>query len=181
LLNEAERKTALSMVRRAVETAIREGGHPQPQPHLPILSCPSAAFVTLSRGGQLRGCIGVLEPTRPLAETLLHCAVAAATQDRRFPPVAVAELPELQYEISILSGLQEVRSPEEIEVGRHGILIEAEGLRGLLLPQVAVDQRWDRDTFLDQVSLKAGLPVGAWKSGAQLWTFTAEVFSEEGS
>lgn len=179
-LDQAERRAALALVRRAVEVCVAEGRHAEPLPDTPCFRIHYGAFVTLSLGGRLRGCIGVVEAVRPLGETLVHCAVAAATEDLRFPPVSPDELPELRYEISILSSLREAASPEEIEVGRHGILIEAGSRRGLLLPQVAGEQGWDRDTFLEHVCQKAGLQPGSWRSGCRLWIFSAEVFREEG-
>lgn len=179
-LDQAQRRAALDLVRRAVEAHVAEGRQAEPLPDAPCFRIHYGAFVTLLRGGRLRGCIGVVEAFRPLGETLVHCAVAAATEDVRFPPVSSDELPELRYEISILSSLREAASPEEIDVGRHGILIEAGSRRGLLLPQVAREQGWDRDTFLEHACLKAGLPPGSWRCGCRLWVFSAEVFREEG-
>ena len=107
-----------------------------------------------------------------------ECAVAAATEDPRFPPVSPDELSSLRVEISVLTPLVLIR-PEEVEVGRHGLMIAQGRRRGLLLPQVPVEWGWDRETFLDQTCVKAGLPPSAWRHGATLWAFTAEVFGEE--
>jgi AmmeMemoRadiSam system protein A len=141
---------------------------------------PQGAFVTLkTRGnGHLRGCIGHVEADQPLASTVRRMAVAAATQDPRFPLVTQEELDTLRLEISVLSPLAPIR-PEAVEVGRHGLLVRFSGRSGLLLPQVPVAQRWDRETFLDHTCRKAGLPPDSWRDPAcELLGFTAEVFGE---
>jgi len=178
-LSEEEHRLALSLIRRAVELFVREGRQLEPGDSTPSFSRRQGVFVTLTVPEGLRGCVGTVESPGPLSETLVHCAIAAATKDTRFAPVSEAELPRLRYEVSILSDLQRADSPDELQVGTHGVLVESGSRRGLLLPQVAVAHRWDRETFLDQVCIKAGLPAGAWRSGAALWLFTAEVFGEE--
>ncbi|HEX2721207.1 MAG TPA: AmmeMemoRadiSam system protein A, partial [Candidatus Deferrimicrobium sp.] len=142
------------------------------------LAAPGAAFVTLTKNGRLRGCIGFTEAVAPLFKVVQECAVAAATEDPRFPPVSPKELPSLRVEISVLTPLVSIR-PEEVEVGRHGLMVAQGRMRGLLLPQVPVEWGWDRETFLDQTCVKAGLPPSAWRHGATLRAFTAEVFGEE--
>jgi AmmeMemoRadiSam system protein A len=154
------------------ELAIGDDGEPGPS---------QGAFVTLrTRGsGELRGCIGHVEADQPLVSTVRRMAVAAATQDPRFPLVTREELDTLQLEISVLSSLSSIR-PEEVEVGRHGLLLRFRGRSGLLLPQVPVAQRWDRETFLDHTCRKAGLPPDTWRDPAcELLAFTAIVFGEE--
>jgi AmmeMemoRadiSam system protein A len=136
------------------------------------------AFVTLTRAGQLRGCIGYPEPHYPLQDTIIRSAVSAALHDPRFPPVTPTELPDINIEISVLSPLSPA-TPEAVEVGRHGLVIEKGHARGLLLPQVPVEWGWSRDEFLAHLCRKAGLPTDAWQWGASLFTFTAEVFSEK--
>jgi len=179
-LGPEERSAALALVREAVETFVREGSRLEPPGGHILSPRRRAAFVTLSIGGRLRGCIGLLEPPGSLDQTLVHCAIAAAAEDRRFPPLAARELPELRYEISILSPLRPAPSFEEIEVGRHGVLIEARGRQGLLLPQVPVEHGWDRGTYLENLCRKAGLPGDALKwPDSRLWVFTAEVFGGE--
>ena len=141
---------------------------------------PRGAFVTLHgrRDGELRGCIGMMQAERPLVETVARMAVAAATQDGRFPPVTAGELPGLRIEISALGPLRPIR-PDEVEVGRHGLLIGLGGRRGVLLPQVPVEQGWDRETFLAHTCWKAGLPEDAWqRADVELLGFTADVFGE---
>jgi AmmeMemoRadiSam system protein A len=138
-----------------------------------------AAFVTLRRrDGELRGCIGRVEVSEPLYRTLQDCVISAATSDFRFPPVRASELDEILIEISALSPFRPIRSPDEIQVGRHGLLIRKDFRVGLLLPQVASDRSWSRDEFLRAICLKAGLPTGAWRD-ADLYVFSAEVFEEE--
>ena len=181
-LGPEERSAALALVREAVEAFVREGRRLEPPEGHCLSPRRHAAFVTLSIGGRLRGCIGLLEPPGSLDQTLVHCAIAAAAEDRRFPPVSARELPDLRYEISILSPLRPAPSVEEIEVGRHGVLIQARGRQGLLLPQVPVEHGWDRGTYLENLCRKAGLPGDALKwPDSRLWVFTAEVFGGETS
>jgi AmmeMemoRadiSam system protein A len=138
------------------------------------------AFVTLhQKDGELRGCIGMMRSDRPLLETVERMAVAAATEDGRFDPVTEAELAGLTIEISALGPLEPIR-PEDVEVGRHGLLIGYGSRRGVLLPQVPVEQGWDRETFLAHTCRKAGLPEDTWrKPGVELLGFTATVFGVE--
>ena len=136
------------------------------------------AFVTLKRSGQLRGCIGYVEGIKPLWQTIEDCTIAAASQDPRFPPVRPDELPEIEIEISVLSPMKQISSIDEIEVGQHGLIITKGPFRGLLLPQVATEYGWDKIRFLQHTCIKAGLPPDAWKEGAQIEVFTADVFSE---
>jgi AmmeMemoRadiSam system protein A len=140
---------------------------------------PAGAFVSVHHRGELRGCIGQIEARQPLAAAVAQCAVSAATRDPRFRPITIRELQEdTEIEISVLTPMQRVGSPEEIEVGRDGLLIEQGPRTGLLLPQVATEWGWDRDTFLAQTCRKAGLPLDAWQHGAVIYKFQAEVFSE---
>jgi len=143
------------------------------------LAAPGAAFVTLTKNARLRGCIGFTDPVAPLYKVVQECAVAAATEDPRFPPVSQPELPSLRIEISVLTPLFPIK-PEEVEVGMHGLMVTQGRMQGLLLPQVPVEWGWDRETFIDQTCVKAGLPPSAWRHGATLRGFTAEVFGEEG-
>jgi len=178
-LRPAERAELLRIARRAAEGYLRKGQVPRESPPRGPLTDPGAAFVTLTWRGRLRGCIGYTEPVAPLYRTVQECAVAAATEDPRFPPVTPRELDEIRIELSVLTPLWPIR-PEEVVVGTHGLMIRKGSRRGLLLPQVAVEHGWDRTTFLDQVCMKAGLPPGSWREGAELYGFTAEVFGEEG-
>lgn len=140
---------------------------------------PAGAFVSVHHRGELRGCIGQIEARQSLAAAVAQCAASAATRDPRFRPLTMHELQEdTEIEISVLTPMQRIGSPEEIEVGRDGLLIEQGPRTGLLLPQVATEWGWDRDTFLAQTCRKAGLPLDAWKHGAEIYKFQADVFSE---
>ncbi len=178
MLDPACRARLLQIARCAVEAALRG----QPGPTSPVepapLRQPGAAFVTLRREGRLRGCIGYIEAVRELHETVAQCAVSAALQDPRFDPVRPDELNALEFEVSVLSPLRTITDPQEIQVGQHGLLVAQGPRRGLLLPQVAVEYGWDRETFLAQACVKAGLPTDGWRRGATLQTFTAEIFGE---
>ncbi len=136
------------------------------------------AFTTLTIGSELRGCVGYVFPNYSLYRTVAETAVAAAMHDTRFTPVTLEDLPKLEYEVSVLSPLQPI-DPEDVEVGKHGLVVTFGGRRGLLLPQVPVEHGWDRETFLAQTCMKAGLPADAWERGATLQAFTAEIFSSE--
>jgi len=136
--------------------------------------------VTLRLAGRLRGCIGVVVAQIPLALTVVRCAAAAACEDPRFPPVSLQEAEDLELEISLLDPPRPVSDPAEIEVGRHGLVITDGNHRGLLLPQVAVEQGWDRITFLREVCRKASLDPDAWRRGAHLELFGAQIIPAEG-
>ncbi len=172
----AERQLLLRLARDSIQSALeaRELDLTPPSPHL---AEPRGAFTTLHLGEKLRGCIGYVSPTDSLYKTVADTARAAAFDDPRFEPVTLAEAPRLKIEISVLSPLQPIR-PNEVVIGRHGLVVMQGNRRGLLLPQVAPEWNWDRETFLAQTCLKAGLPANAWQHGAELQGFTAEVFGE---
>lgn len=151
------------------------------------LKCPAdafysqklGAFVTLHKNGQLRGCIGYIEAIKPIYDTIIEMAQAAAFHDPRFPKLTKAELPEINIEISILTPLQRVKDITEIEIGKHGLLIKRGFNSGLLLPQVATEWNWDLKTFLQQTCHKAGLHGECWQQPeTNIYKFSAEVFSE---
>ncbi len=146
----------------------------------PILNGKRGAFVTLHVDGELRGCIGYPLPVKPLAQAVSEMAVAAASEDYRFASISGDELDHLRIEISVLTLPRLIDSPEDVEVGRHGIIISRGRQQGLLLPQVPVEYGWDRETYLRHGCLKAGLPDDAWKTGARIEVFEAQVFSEPG-
>ena len=173
-----QQRFLLALARAAVTNAVTRRPLPQPAQLDELFTQPLGAFVTLTKNGELRGCIGYPEPHFPLFETIIHSGASAALQDPRFPPVSAGELDALHIEISVLSPLQRAAA-EEVEVGTHGLVIERGHNRGLLLPQVPVEWGWDREQFLAQICRKAGLPTDAWRMGATLYTFTAEVFAEE--
>jgi AmmeMemoRadiSam system protein A len=177
-LTDPERQALLRAARASI-AAHFQGRRPALPPATAALAEHRGAFVTLHRGdGELRGCVGLMRSDRPLLETVARMAVAAATEDGRFAPVAEAELDELSIEVSALSPLEPIRA-EDVEVGRHGLLIGQGGRRGVLLPQVPGEHGWDRETFLVHTCRKAGLPDDAWKKpGVELLAFTADVFRE---
>lgn len=171
-----ERKQLLALAHESIRSSL--AGKPlmvaAPSPHLAELR---GAFTTLHRHGKLRGCIGYVIATSPLYETVIDTASAAAFDDPRFEPVQASEEPDLKIEISVLSPMFPIE-PEEVEVGKHGLMISHGMRRGLLLPQVPIEWGWDRETFLSQTCHKAGLPTDAWRHGAKIEGFTAEVFGE---
>ena len=176
-LTNLERELLRTTAHRSLEHAIK--GAP--------LTCPSAptenlrekrgAFVTLKKAGQLRGCIGYIRPYKPLIDAVWEMAESAALRDSRFIPVEPSEVDDLEVEITVLSLLQRIKDPNQVLVGRHGLLVTRGYQSGVLLPQVPVEAEWDRETFLSQTCIKAGLPSDAWRDPeTRLEIFTAEVF-----
>ena len=172
-----ERRILLVLAHRSIETAL-SGLRMDFTPPNAHLAQPRGAFTTLHLFGGLRGCIGYVLPVGSLYVTVAETARAAAFDDPRFPPVTEVEAPDLRIDISVLSVPSPIR-PEEVEVGKHGLIVTAGLRRGLLLPQVPTEWDWDRETFLAQTCIKAGLAPDAWQHGAELQAFTAEVFGEE--
>jgi len=177
-LTADEKADLLKMARASLTAFLERGATIDDLSGREKFRTPRGAFVTLTKDGDLRGCIGFIEPVMPLGQTVIRCAVYAATEDPRFPPVAASELGRLRVEISVLTPVREIADPGLVKVGVHGIIVERDGRKGLLLPQVPVENGWDRETFLAQASLKAGLPADAWKHGAKLSVFEAIVFHE---
>jgi AmmeMemoRadiSam system protein A len=136
-------------------------------------------FVTIKIHDKLRGCIGCFTTEKPLWATVQEMAIAASSRDPRFYPLHQDELDDISIEISVLSPLAKIESFEEIQVGTHGLFIEKNMYRGVLLPQVATEYGWDRDTFLTQTCLKAGLDPDAWKSEADIYIFSAQIFGDK--
>jgi AmmeMemoRadiSam system protein A len=133
----------------------------------------------LKENGTLRGCRGAMTSEKPLYLSVELAAILSALDDPRFPPVAAEELSKIALEISVLGPLEPIDDTNEIEVGTHGLVIVKEENQGLFLPQVPIEQGWDRDQYLEELCGKANLPEGCWREGAQLYIFTAEVFGEE--
>jgi AmmeMemoRadiSam system protein A len=175
MTSDADRRLLLQLAREAVVGFVEQRPAPDP-PLTGVLGVPGAAFVTLHREGQLRGCIGHLAADEPLGRVIVRCAIAASGEDPRFPPLAASEIADLDVELSLLGVLEPITGPDDVEVGRHGLVVEQGWHRGLLLPQVATEWQWDAETFLAQTCHKAGLPRDAWRYGAALWRFEAEVF-----
>ncbi len=178
-LTKKDKEKLLTIARKSLSEYVRNRKIPSFQVESEILKEKCGAFVTLKKkNGDLRGCIGRIVAEEPLFLVIRDMAIAAATQDYRFPPVTPSEIDDIEIEISVLTPMQKVNSVEEIEVGRDGLMIKRGYMSGLLLPQVPVEQGWDRKTFLVHTCYKAGLPPDAWKS-SELWKFQAIVFSEE--
>ncbi len=176
-----ERRALLDLAREAVAQALAGQAPPEIVPELRILTEPRGAFVTIrhSGTGQLRGCRGDFPARRPLPECVRNVAVVSALEDPRFSPLAHDELPVVRFEISALAPPVPI-DPEDVIIGRHGLVLTGADGAGLLLPQVPVAQGWDRTAFLDGLCVKAGLPVGAWKwEGVFLQAFEAEVWEEQ--
>jgi hypothetical protein len=182
-LSEPEKRELLALARTSVEHAVtRKTAHELKVSDSATLHRECGAFVTLHESGLLRGCIGFTAATKPLYWTVWETAALAALRDPRFPPVSVAELPLIEYEISVLSPLRRVADVQQIEVGRHGLLMKTSAHEGLLLPQVPVEQGWDRQTFLEHTCAKAGMNPGSWEDeDTDIFAFTAVVFGEEGT
>ena len=170
------RQTLLHIAHGSILSVFDDRALP-PAPPFPSLSEPRGAFTTLYLHGNLRGCVGYATPVVPLYLAVAQTARAAAFEDSRFCPVTRQEAVELGIALSVLTRLFPIH-PEEVAVGRHGLVISFGSHRGLLLPQVPVECDWDRETFLEQTCRKAGLPSDAWQNGATLQAFTAEVFGD---
>jgi AmmeMemoRadiSam system protein B/AmmeMemoRadiSam system protein A len=181
-LSESEQDALLEIARSSVERAIRGGRRRESSSGgVAALERERGAFVTLTSHGRLRGCIGYVTPMKPLYAVVADMAVLAATRDPRFQPVCAAELPDLEYEISVLSPVRRVLDLHEIRIGRDGLLVRRGTREGLLLPQVAREYQWDLPTFLEQTCRKAGLRARAWQdSETDLFRFTAQVFGKPG-
>ncbi len=177
-LTPDEERACLKLARETLEHYFQTGRELRSPVKSGRLKEKRGAFVTLHVDGDLRGCIGYPLPVKPLDETIIEMALAAATQDTRFEPLAASELKKLKIEISVLGLPEPVTDPGQVQVGCHGIIVSKGFNKGLLLPQVPVEHRWDRETYLCHGCLKAGLPPDEWKKGAKLEVFTAQVFSE---
>jgi len=177
-LSSAEKKKLISIARESIISFINERPVPDFDVKEEQLLATQGCFVTIKREGKLRGCLGQFTSDRPLHLLVKDMAIAAATRDPRFYPMGCEDLESFEIEISVLSPLKKIDSIEEIEVGKHGLYIEKNFYRGVLLPQVAVEHGWDRNTFLSQTCLKAGLDKNDWKEEADIYIFIAEVFAE---
>jgi len=178
-LSETDRKNILDLTRQAVVEAVTQKRLLREIPRNDSFQQHCGVFVTLHVAGKLRGCIGVIQPKEPLGEHIARCAFSAALEDPRFTPMQPEELPKLGIEVSLLSPLERIQ-PEQIEIGKHGLLVEQGFRRGLLLPQVAVEHHLGREEFLAETCHKAGLPVDSWKAPSTLiYGFTCEIVAEE--
>lgn len=177
--SKGEKRALLNVARRAIEESVTHDGSLEvaPEDYPEALRRERGVFVTLKKDGKLRGCMGYIAAVKPLVRAVADMAVRAACKDPRFQPVKQDDIPELSIQISVLSPFREVNDPEAIEVGKHGLMIVKGRRSGLLLPQVATEQGWDRQEFLEYTCRKAGLPPDAWEE-AKLFSFTAKVFGE---
>ncbi len=180
MLSATDARTLLTIARQTIVSRVKKIDY-QPEPREEkSLNQRSGCFVTIKQEGDLRGCIGSFQSERPLYREVAAMAVAAATKDPRFHPMEAFELNNFSLEISVLSPLEKVDDIDQIEVGKHGLYIEKNFSRGVLLPQVATDYGWDRLTFLQQTCVKAGLPTNAWQShDADIYIFSAQIISEQ--
>jgi AmmeMemoRadiSam system protein B/AmmeMemoRadiSam system protein A len=180
VLSDDDKQVLLQLARRSIESYVRDKKVLKVDPPAsPVLTQDGAAFVTLNRNGQLRGCIGSMQAVEPLYKTVIDMAVAAASQDPRFKPVRPEELKDIHIEISVNTPLRQVADPDEIELGKHGVVVAKGMSRGVYLPQVATETGWTKEQFLRSLCAhKAGLAPDAYKNGATLYVFTSIVFEE---
>jgi len=180
MLSKEEKKWLLKLARGTIGEKLERGSVENNLPISDALKQPCGAFVTLHKDGVLRGCIGLVEALRPLYKSIREMASAAAFEDPRFPPLGRNEFDEIDIEISVMSPLKRIKDVSEIEVGKHGIIMKRGGYQGLLLPQVATEQGWDRDTFLEHTCFKSGMMGDCWKQpDTEIYVFSAEVFGEK--
>ena len=179
MFHPEDRNRLLTIARRALEARVRRELEPAPRAG-GALATPCGAFVSIHHGDDLRGCLGRLETDWAVAHVVSHLGGAVADSDPRFAPVALDELDKLTIEVSVVTPARDITSIHEIDVGRHGLIIERGSRRGLLLPQVASEHGWDVETFLAHTCLKASLSADAWRAGVRISTFEAEVFRESG-
>ena len=180
MLTDSQKKYLLTTARETLKSHLSGRRYVLPGISEPELNEKRGVFVTLKKGGRLRGCIGYIEPVEPLAEAVSNMAVHAAKTDPRFPSVTMEELKDIEIEISALTVPLRVETAEEIVMGRDGVIVKRGSAQGVFLPQVAAETGWQREEFLENLCMhKAGLPKDAWKDGqTELYVFQAEVFSE---
>jgi AmmeMemoRadiSam system protein B/AmmeMemoRadiSam system protein A len=182
-LSDEEKSELLALARKSVEYVVQEKyAYEPPANSSATLNQERGAFTTLKEAGELRGCIGYTSAAKPLYITVRDTATLAAMRDPRFPQVTASELPKLEYEISVLSPMRRVTDVQQIKVGQHGLLMKNGDSEGLLLPQVPVEQKWNRQTFLEQTCRKAGMQSNCWMDeDTDIFSFTAVVFGEHKS
>ena len=176
-IDEQDQQRLLTLAREALEARVLRHAPPPPDTG-GALESPCGAFVTIHSRGLLRGCLGRIETPLPLNETVVQLGASVADSDPRFEPVTPNELPDIHIEISVLTPEREIASIAEVEPGRHGVIVEQGLRRGLLLPQVAVEHGWDAETLVSHTCRKAGLSPDAWRRGARIFVFEAQVFAE---
>lgn len=179
ILTPEEEKILLKLAREEIRNNLLGTSEKITLPREGGLYAHQGAFVTLHKQGRLRGCIGLFSSPQPLHQTVREMAYSAAFKDPRFTPLKTHELPLVDIEISVLSPLKKIQDIQEIETGKHGLYIIKGFNRGVLLPQVATENHWDRITFLEHTCYKAGLDGDCWRNGAEIYVFTALIFSEQ--
>ena len=178
-LEPDEKREILRIARATLSEVLKSGRIPPGKPHRRSLLAPAPTFVSLHKGADLRGCVGIQNEDTPLYRAVQEMAVAAASRDPRFSPLSIEELESISIEVSILGERLRVRETGEIEIGVHGLSVLCRGVRGLLLPQVASGTGWTAEEFLAHLCRKAGLGDGDWRStDAVIERFTAQVFDE---
>jgi AmmeMemoRadiSam system protein A len=178
-LTTKEKSILLDIVKKAITAKVNNKELPKLTVNSETLKEKRGAFVTLKKHGHLRGCIGYIKAVKPLGETVQEMAIAAAFHDPRFPSLKPDEIEELTFEISVLSPLKRIKDINEIEVGKHGLYIVRGYKSGLLLPQVAVEYKWNKESFLNETCYKAGLPAQAWMNEeTEIYTFSADYFGD---
>jgi hypothetical protein len=177
-INRHDRDFLLDLARKTIVSYVTDRTVPPIETKSTVLCSTSGCFVTITSGGDLRGCIGNFISDKPLYQLVQEMAVSAAVKDPRFYPMRTEDLHSFELEISVLSPLHKVTSIDEIEVGVHGIYLEKNFSRGVLLPQVATEHHWDREMFLSQTCVKAGLKPTDWQEGADIYIFSAQIMKE---
>lgn len=177
-LTTEQQKFLLDAARRAIHLYLDKKKTLEIETDDAVLKEKRGAFVTLKVDGRLRGCIGYPIPHKALIETIIECAIAAASQDYRFPSITTEELDRTDVEISVLTLPRKIEDTSEIKIGDHGIIISKGLNKGLLLPQVPVEWGWDLEKYLNHGCLKAGLAEDTWKKGAKIEIFSAQVFAD---
>ncbi|MBN1114404.1 MAG: AmmeMemoRadiSam system protein A [Oligoflexia bacterium] len=180
MLSKEQKDKLLKLARTTVEKYIIEGIIPKFDDKDPLFAEKRGAFVTIHNKGSLRGCIGMIEGAQPLSDTIIEMAIEASTKDPRFMPVAPEEIKDLDIEISVLTPKRKVKSTDEIELGKHGVIVKKGSAGGVYLPQVATETGWTKEQFMESLcSGKAGLPPDAYKDPkTEIYVFEAEVFGE---
>lgn len=178
-LTDNEKTVLLGIAKNAIAAQIKNQKMPEVKIDSENLKSKRGAFVTLKKQGHLRGCIGYIKAYKPLWETVQEMAIAAAFHDPRFPSLKPDEVKQLTFEISVLSPFKRIKDINEIEVGKHGLYMVRGYRSGLLLPQVATEYKWDRETFLQETCYKAGLPLDSWKDKeTEIYIFSADYFGD---
>lgn len=180
-LTEEEQKTLLKLSRDVLLSYIKNSPLPKIEDYkiTENLKQQYGVFVTLHKKGDLRGCIGYIEGRCPVYQAVIDNTVNSSTCDPRFIPVQENELKDIDIEISVMTPLKKIKSTDEIVIGKHGLVIRKGGRSGLFLPQVPIEWNWNKQEYLMHLCQKASLPLDAWKEGAELYTFSAQVFGEK--